>query len=105
MTVQATSPQFKDNARHALADPALQRALRNVEGGFIDKRAKAAAKLPEFEALRDNARDIKDHTLAHLDLYLERYEEKVTAAGGRVHWAMTAEEARTKVLEICRAAG
>jgi L-lactate dehydrogenase complex protein LldF len=104
MTVRATSPQFKDNARQALADPALQRALRNVEGGFIDKRAKAAAKLPEFEALRDAARDIKDHALAHLDLYLEAYEEKVTAAGGHVHWAVDAAEARAKILDICRKA-
>ena len=105
MTAPIASPQFKQNVKRALADPQLQRAMGNVGRGFIEKRAKAAAKLPEFEALRDNARDIKDHTLAHLDLYLERYEQKVMAAGGKVHWAVTAEDARAKVLEICRAAG
>ena len=40
--------------------------------------------------MRDSARDIKDHTLAHLDLYLEAYEAKVLAAGGHVHYAATA---------------
>jgi L-lactate dehydrogenase complex protein LldF len=105
MTVHATSPQFKDNARQALSDPALQKALKNVEGGFIDKRARAAAKLPEFEALRDSARDIKDHVLANLDLYLEAYEAKVTEAGGHVHWAADADEARATILDICRRAG
>src|SRR3954467_14493936 len=105
MTVHATSPDFKANAARALHDPALQRALRNVEGGFIDKRAAAAARLPEFEALRDSARDIKNHTLAHLDLYLEAYEAKVAASGGQVHFARTAAEAREIVLSICREAG
>src|SRR5688572_877168 len=105
MTVHSTSPQFKDNARRALAAPELQSALAKVKRGFIDKRAAAAARLPEFEALRDSARDIKDHTLAHLDLYLERYDEKVTASGGSVHYARNAEEAREIILSICREAG
>src|SRR5918998_2564297 len=101
MTVHATSPFFKDNARRALADAPLQSALAKVKRGFIDKRAAAAERLPEFEALRDAARDIKDHTLAHLDLYLEAYEEKVVAAGGHVHFARNAAEARDIVLSIC----
>ena len=100
--MQITSPSFKDNARQAMADADLQRALGNVEKGFINKRAKAVAKLPEFEDLRDSARDIKNHTLAHLDLYLEHYEKKVTEAGGKVHWAADAEEARKIILDICK---
>jgi L-lactate dehydrogenase complex protein LldF len=103
--MRITSPAFKDNAAHALVDANLQKALRNVERGFIDKRQIAAAALPEFEALRDRARDIKDHTLAHLDLYLEAYERKVVASGGHVHWAETAEDARRIVLDICRSLG
>ncbi|GLK76733.1 iron-sulfur cluster-binding protein [Methylopila jiangsuensis] len=106
MTAHApTSPAFKANAHRALNDPALQRALGNVETGFILKRRKAADKLPEFEALRDSARDIKNHTLAHLDLYLEAYERKVTESGGQVHFAPTAADAREIVAAICRRVG
>jgi L-lactate dehydrogenase complex protein LldF len=105
MTVHTTSPQFKTNAARALADTQLQKALGNVKQGFIDKRRTAAEKLPEFEALRDSARDIKNHTLQHLDLYLEAYEGKVKASGGHVHFARTAEEARGIILGICREAG
>ncbi|MGO4572921.1 LutB/LldF family L-lactate oxidation iron-sulfur protein [Microvirga sp. 2TAF3] len=105
MTVHTTSPQFKQNAARALADTQLQKALGNVKQGFIDKRQKAADKLPEFEALRDSARDIKNHTLEHLDLYLEAYEGKVKASGGHVHFARNAEEARNVILSICREAG
>ena len=105
MTAHPTSPYFKDNAHDALQDEQLQKALSNVRQGFIDKRAAVAAKLPEFEALRDSARDIKNHTLANLDLYLEAWENKVTDSGGHVHWARTAEEARQAIVDICRKAG
>ncbi|MXQ14439.1 LutB/LldF family L-lactate oxidation iron-sulfur protein [Microvirga makkahensis] len=105
MTVHTTSPQFKQNAARALHDPQLQKALNNVKQGFIDKRQAAADKLPEFEALRDSARDIKNHTLEHLDLYLEAYEQKVKASGGHVHFARNADEAREIILSICREAG
>lgn len=100
--MQATSRNFKENARKALDDPQLKKALANMKGGFIVKRRNAADALPEFEALRDQARDIKNHTLQHLDLYLERYERQVTESGGKVHWCATAADAREAVLEICR---
>ena len=80
----------KQNARAALADPQLQTAM-SAAGGFVERRRAAADRLPEFDALRDAARDIKNHTLAHLDLYLEAYETRVTAAGGKLHYAVTAE--------------
>jgi L-lactate dehydrogenase complex protein LldF len=101
----ATSHRFKENAHEALADAQLQRAMRHVKKNFIEKRAAAAARLPEFEALRDAARDIKNHTLGNLDFYLERFEQKVTAAGGKVHWCVDAEAARQTVLAICRSVG
>jgi L-lactate dehydrogenase complex protein LldF len=104
MTHVPTSPAFKANAHVAITDQSLQRALSKGLG-FVERRRLAAEKLPEFDALRDAARDIKNHTLAHLDLYLEAYEERVTAQGGKVHFAVTADEARAIVLDICRRVG
>jgi L-lactate dehydrogenase complex protein LldF len=104
MTHAATSPQFKENAHAALADVELQRSLEVLETNFIGRRKQVADKLPEFDALRDAARDIKNHTLAHLDLYLEEYERRVVAQGGHVHYAVTAADARSIILDICRAA-
>ena len=78
MSGVATSSQFKENAHDALTDARLQGAM-SFSRNFVGRRAAAAARLPEFEALRDSAKAIKDHTLAHLDLYLEAYEQKVRA--------------------------
>lgn len=100
--MQPTSRQFKENVHDALVDANLQKSLKNVKTGFQVKRAKAAADLPEFEELRDLSRDIKDHTLTHLDFYLERFERMVTDLGGTVHWCRTAAEARETVIGICK---
>ncbi len=96
---------FAANATAALSDQPLQRNLAKMPDGFAAARAKARARLPEFEALRRIGRDIKDHTLAHLDLYLEAFERNATRAGANVHWAATADEACDIILRLCREAG
>jgi L-lactate dehydrogenase complex protein LldF len=100
--MQPTSLAFEAKAKEALANPALQEALGKIKTGWQAGRTRAAAALPEFEALRDRGRDIKNHTLQHLDLYLEMFEANVTARGGHVHYARDAAEARKIVLELCR---
>src|SRR5712664_74171 len=100
--MQSTSHAFKDNIGTALADATLQTALGMAKTGFPAKRLKAIERLPEFEALREEGRRIKNHTLEHLDFYLERFEEKVVERGGTVHWCRTPGEARETILAICR---
>ena len=102
--MEITSPAFKARAAKGMADDELQRTLALFQTGFSVRRAEAAARLPEFEALRDRAKEIKDHAVAHLDFYLERFEREVLASGGHVHWCETPEDARRTVLEICRTA-
>jgi len=103
--MKSTSHAFAGSARVALEDVTLQRALGRARGGFIDKRRLAVERLPEFDSLRAAAREIKEHTLSHLDWYLERFERQVIANGGRVHWARTPREACDIVRRICRDAG
>lgn len=100
--MKATSHAFVGQAREALQDATLQQALGNLRHGFQIRRAQTIARLPEWDQLRDIGKEIKDHTLAHLDHYLTRFEEKVVERGGQVHWAVGAEEARNIILEICR---
>jgi len=103
--MKVTSAAFKDNARAALGDANLQRALHNLRGGFVARRAERVANLPEWDELRDEAIAIKQHTLKRLDWYLDAWEKKVVAAGGHVHWCRNAAEANQAVLAICRTLG
>jgi L-lactate dehydrogenase complex protein LldF len=100
--MESTSHLFKQRVPAALADPSLKAAMDKAQDGFVGKRAQAVAEYPGFEALRDLGQQIKDHTLAHLDFYLERYEREVERNGGHVHWARNSEEARGIILDICR---
>ena len=103
--MQSTARDFNHNVEDALANPNLQDSLAKLKVGFSERRRQAVERLPEFEALRDAARDIKNHTLANLDFYLEEFERKVTALGGHVHWAPTAEDARRIITELCQSVG
>ena len=100
-----SSASFPANARTALGDPVLRRALGNLRTGFPVRRAEVIAALPEFDALRDEGRDLKNHVLANLDHYLEIFERNVIARGGHVHWARDGAEACDIVMRLCREAG
>ena len=100
--MKSTSRFFKKNAIDALKNQRLQKSLKVMGRGFVEKRARARAALPEFDDLCKQAQSIKTHTLQHLDLYLEVYEKQLAASGGQLHMARTAEEACQQILQICR---
>ena len=83
----------------------LRGNLRHATHTIRDKRAKAVAELSDWAALREAGKQIKDHTLRHLDRYLVQLEEAVTAAGGTVHWAADADEANRIVTDLVKATG
>lgn len=65
-----------------------------------EKRDRAARSVPEWEQLREQAAQIKSHTMAHLDRYLEQFETNAKAKGIQVHWAEDAEAHNRIVLQI-----
>ncbi|HTO10625.1 MAG TPA: LutB/LldF family L-lactate oxidation iron-sulfur protein [Candidatus Binatia bacterium] len=105
MTEPELSTPFRERAGRALDDRFLQEALTIATTKFIALRREAFAELPEGEALRDQARAIKEATLQRLDHWLERLVEQVEGRGGHVHYATSAEEARRIVLDIARRTG
>ena len=80
-------------ARQALADAPLQEALVRLTGTLLAGNRRGYAALADSGPLRDHAKRVKEHTLAHLDRYLEQLEASVRQCGGHVHWAAT--EGRT----------
>lgn len=96
---------FIDASHQALVDEPLQAALARLTGILGAGNRRGFAALAGSDALRDHAKQIKEHTLAHLDHYLEQLEASVQKLGGHVHWAGTADEARRIVVDIARGAG
>ena len=98
-------PAFPAAAATALQDSQLRRNLAHATSAIRVKRAAAVGELSDWAELRAAAKAIKDHTLAHLDVYLARLEERVVSAGGQVHWAADAAEANAIVVSLVQAAG
>jgi L-lactate dehydrogenase complex protein LldF len=95
-------PPFPQAARTALADGQLRANLGRATTTIRDKRERAVAELPDWEALRLAGAAIKDDTMARLPELLLQLEERVHAAGGLVHWARDAAEANAIVTGIAR---
>src|ERR1700692_1107175 len=91
---------FMGASTQALADPALQQALTRLTDTLMAGNRRGYGALADSSDLRDHAKRIKEHTLAHLDQYLEQLEASVQKLGGKVHWAATAEDARQIVVDI-----
>jgi L-lactate dehydrogenase complex protein LldF len=99
------APSFPDAARTAVADTQLRRNLRKATGVIRAKRAGAIGELDDWEQLREAGAALKRRTLRHLDKYLVQLEERVTEAGGTVHWAADAAAANRIVAKLIKATG
>src|ERR1700675_85198 len=91
---------FLGAAAQALADGPLQAALVRLTDTLMAGNRRGYAALADSDQLRDHAKRLKEHTLAHLDRYLEQLESSVLKLGGEVHWAASAADARDMVVAI-----
>ena len=97
---QLTSATFDRNARTALKDVQLRGALKNLASTFGERRTLAIASVENWEDLREKARSIKDETLLHLDVYLEKFTYNAEKAGAKIHWARDGKEACAIILDL-----
>ena len=100
-----TAPKFQVAARALLGDSQMRKNVRHATKVIQTKRARVVAEMPDWEALREAGRQVRRHTMRRLDFYLEQFERNCTAAGGVVHWARNAEEARQIVVRLVKASG
>lgn len=97
--------QFNEGALKALQDKKIQENLLGLYGGFHQARIEASEATPNWEELQARGRSIKEHTIEHLDYYLEMVERKVKEAGGKVFFAKDDEEASSYVVRLAKEKG
>lgn len=96
------APPFPAAVLPVLRNPQLRKNVAHATDVIQGKRAKLVAEKTDWQALRGAGASIKTHTLENLGSYLEQFEERCTAAGGTVHWAADAAEARQIILKLLR---
>ncbi len=100
-----TSPPFPIVAKTMLGDSQLRKNVRHATDVIQAKRARVVGEMSDWQALREAGRQIRSHTMENLDYYLEEYERNCTRAGGVVHWARDAEEARRIIVGLVKESG
>ena len=98
-----TAPTFPMAAHELLGDAQLRKNVRHATNVIQAKRKRVVEEMPDWQELRESGKQIRRHTMRHLDFYLEQFERNCTAAGGVVHWARDAEEARRIVVGLVKA--
>ena len=98
----ALAPPFPKAVLPVLRNPQLRKNVAHAIDVIQAKRARLVAEKVDWQELRSAGAAIREHSLAHLGAYLEQFEARCTAAGGTVHWAADAGEARRIILEILR---
>jgi L-lactate dehydrogenase complex protein LldF len=102
----ATAPaSFYRRVEDAIANQTLQGALDRATARMQIGRANGAKAFPDFENVRDRAREIRARTIGHLDAYLMQFVNAVEARGGTVVYAETADDAVKYVCELAQRKG
>ena len=104
-TIWVDNPPFPANAKRAVSDAQLRRNIRNATSTIRQRRAAMVGELPDWQQLRDAGAAIKDEALAHLDRYLEQFEQAATRRGAHVHWGRDADEANGIIGSLVAATG
>ena len=100
-----TAPAFPIAARAAMKDVQLRKNVQHATDVIQTKRARVVSEMPDWQQLREAGKQIRQHTMQYLDFYLQEFETNCTRAGGVVHWAEDANEAREIVLRLAKASG
>src|SRR5436853_4826427 len=87
---QASHFDFHQVSVKAAGDEKLKAAINNAVLRQYTGRQLRMLDLPNPDALRELAGQIKQHALDHLDYYLEQLKTNVERNGGHVYFAATA---------------
>src|SRR5437660_8418750 len=101
----ASKFDFHQVSVKAAGDEKLKTAINNAVLRQYTGRQLRLLELPDADALRTLAGEIKQHALDHLDYYLEQFTTNVRKNGGQVHFAADADEARRIIVDIARQGG
>jgi L-lactate dehydrogenase complex protein LldF len=96
------APPFPQAALPMLRNPQLRKNVAHAIDVIQAKRGRLVAEKKDWQELREAGSAIRAHVLENLGFYLEQFEERCTAAGGEVHWAADADEARRIILGLLR---
>lgn len=100
MSLKTSHLAFKKRVDAEIHNDVMRKAIVMAQERIGTNRQKMVDELGHWEEWRDQAKHIRNHVLANLDAYLYQLSEKVTANGGKVYFAETAEDATNYIRQV-----
>ncbi|RXZ80069.1 iron-sulfur cluster-binding protein [Paenibacillaceae bacterium] len=91
---------LKSRTKQALADEFLRKAVAFTTDKLKNGRLQAMDTFGDWEAWRERGKEIRSHTIAHLDYYLSQFADNVSKAGGNVYFCSGSEDAVDTFMNI-----
>ncbi|MFB5192140.1 LutB/LldF family L-lactate oxidation iron-sulfur protein [Alicyclobacillus fastidiosus] len=89
-----------DRAQIALHDDFLRGAVRFTTDRLRNKKQSVTESFGNWEQWRERGEQIRAHTIANLDVYLQQFTDKLETLGAKVQFAADAKEAVIAVQEV-----
>lgn len=91
---------FKERVANSIADDFKHNAIKTAQDHFYGKRSMQVEAVEDWQDFRTEAAEIRDHVLANLDYYLDKFATQAEANGSHVYFAKNDKEASQQVIEI-----
>ncbi|KQL46823.1 amino acid dehydrogenase [Brevibacillus choshinensis] len=98
----AKATSVTERAKVALNDEFLRNAVKYTTERLRDGKKLASSEQGNWEEWRERGRQIRLHTIAHLDYYLNQFIDNAKANGVHVHFAASSVEAASITLQIAQ---
>lgn len=93
---------LREEIKEKLADPILSSNLARFAEQYPEARLKAYANVESIDALRDDLREMKKYSVAHIEQLADGFQAQLEKRGGKVFRAKDGEELKEILLQICK---
>ena len=100
MSLRTSEIPFKERLNDEIHNEVMRKAVVMAQERIGANRQKMVDELGHWEEWREQAKAIRSHVLQNLDAYLYQLSEKVTANGGHIYFANTAQDATDYIKKI-----
>lgn len=100
MPMKISEDKFFNRVDKGINNDFMRQAMVSAQERLKDRKLTSQEELGNWEEWRNLAEEIRQHTLEHLDYYLEQLAENVAKKGGHVFFAQTGEEANQYIAEV-----
>ena len=93
---------IKAEIKEKLHDPILSDNLARFAKQYPQARLKAYANVDDIDELRNELRDMKKQTVAHIEEVADKFQASLEERGAKVFRAKDGDELKAQLLQICK---